>query len=154
MGRGSKTQLQLGENLNYLQIFGLKLSKINMGNFHSIEVVGRRRETQFQLGENLNYLQIFGLKLSKRVFKGQQCFIKLREKIRNSFNFVKICIRIVVFKLVKRNSWICRTFLLRLTVRQRLRLHFISKANCSNYLLEKQAVTTVCLCYGIKCKHQ
>ena len=37
-------------------MFGLKLNKINVSNFHPLEVVGRGSETQLQVGENLNKL--------------------------------------------------------------------------------------------------
>ena len=37
-------------------MFGLKLNKYNMGNFHPLEVVSRGSESQLQVGDNLNYL--------------------------------------------------------------------------------------------------
>ena len=40
----------------YFQIFGLKL---NICNFHSLEVVGRGSDPQLQVGENLNYMYLF-----------------------------------------------------------------------------------------------
>ena len=53
VGRGSETQLQVGENLNYI-IYNVCLNK-NINCLHPLEVVGRDSETQLQVGENLNY---------------------------------------------------------------------------------------------------
>ena len=36
-------------------MFGPKLNKYSLSNFHLLEVVGRDSETRLQMGENLNY---------------------------------------------------------------------------------------------------
>ena len=50
-----------------LKIFDLKLYKINMGNFHPLEVVGRGSETQLQESEIFLFLiQRFKLNVNSK----------------------------------------------------------------------------------------
>ena len=64
MGRGSGTQLQVGENLNFLaqssktesDVLGFELYKCE--HFYPLQIVGCGSEMQPQVGLTLNYIKV------------------------------------------------------------------------------------------------